>query len=93
MVFSSLASIFFQGLMGASQTGRQHPSPLVLSPLLLPILIQWNCFLQNCPLEFPLRRGLQQGQFIPFQPPTLPWILQKQPQVLGACISLFGLWS
>lgn len=86
-------SDFFQELMEASQTGRQRPSPLVLPPLLLPILTQWNCFLQSCPLEFPLRRGLQQGQFIPSLPRTLPWILLKQPQVLGACLFVSALWS
>lgn len=79
-------SVLFQELMEASPTGRLHPSPLVLPPSLPPILIQWNCFLQNCPLGFPLRRGLQQGQFIPSLLPTLPWILQKQPQVLGVCV-------
>lgn len=77
--------------MEASQIGHRHPSPLVLPPLLPPILIQWNCFLQNCLLEFPLRRVLQQGQFIPSLPPTLPWILQRQPQVLGACVFVSGL--
>lgn len=78
--------------MEASQTGRRRPSPRVLPPLLPPTLIQWNCFLQNCPLEFPLRRVLQQGQFIPSLPPTLPWILRKQLQVLGACVFVSGSW-
>lgn len=91
MVFSGLASsVFFQELMGASQTGHQHPSPLVLPLLLPPILTQWNCFLQNCPLAFLLKKVPQQGQFIPSQPPTLPWILRKQPQVLGVCVLVCG---
>ncbi|CAO2646214.1 SH2B adapter protein 1 [Lemmus lemmus] len=60
-----------QGPMEAFPTGHQHPSPLVLPPLLPPAWTQWNRFLRNCPLAFPLRRGPQQGQFILSQPPPL----------------------